>query len=62
MKPDFGSLTLSSLNFNKQVSVNTPDMIKALAKRMLDNGIRPELEAFDLGMINYAVTLSERSL
>jgi uncharacterized protein (DUF849 family) len=54
LKPDFGSLTLSSLNFNKQASVNDPDMIKALAKKMMDNGIRPELEAFDLGMINYA--------
>ena len=32
LKPDLGSLTLSSLNFNKQASINTPDMIKALAK------------------------------
>jgi uncharacterized protein (DUF849 family) len=54
LKPDFGSLTLSSLNFNKQASVNEPDMIKALARKMNDNKIRPELEAFDLGMINYA--------
>jgi 3-keto-5-aminohexanoate cleavage enzyme len=54
VKPDFGSLTLSSLNFNKQASINAPDMIKALAQKMQDNNIRPELEAFDLGMINYA--------
>jgi uncharacterized protein (DUF849 family) len=53
-KPDMGSLTLSSLNFNKQASINTPEMIQMLAKKMLDNGIKPELEAFDLGMINYA--------
>ena len=61
-KPDFGSLTLSSLNFNKQASINSPDMIKALAKKMLDNGIRPELEAFDLGMINYAHYLIKKGL
>jgi 3-keto-5-aminohexanoate cleavage enzyme len=61
-KPDMGSLTLSSLNFNKQASINAPDMIKALARKMLDNGIRPELEAFDLGMINYAIYLMERGL
>jgi uncharacterized protein (DUF849 family) len=54
LKPDFGSLTLSSLNFNKQVSINSPDMIKALASKMLQRNIRPELEVFDLGMINYA--------
>jgi uncharacterized protein (DUF849 family) len=54
VKPDFGSLTLSSLNFNKQASVNSPQMIQALAKMMMENHIRPELEVFDLGMINYA--------
>ena len=61
-KPDFGILTLSSLNFNKQASLNAPDMIKALAQKMLDNNIRPELEAFDLGMINYAIYLISKGL
>ena len=61
-KPDFGSLTLSSLNFNKQASINSPQMIKALAGKMLENGIRPELEAFDLGMINYAHYLIKKEL
>src|SRR4030042_2360755 len=54
VKPDFGSLTLSSLNFNKQASINTPQTIQLLAGKMLEKKIRPELEAFDLGMINYA--------
>lgn len=62
LKPDFGSLTLSSLNFNKEASINTPEMIQALAKKMLDNGIKPELEVFDLGMINYAHYLIEKGL
>jgi len=62
LKPDFGSLTLSSLNFNKQVSINPPQMIQALAKKMLDNNIRPEMEAFDLGMINYAKYLINKDL
>jgi uncharacterized protein (DUF849 family) len=62
LKPDFGSLTLSSLNFNKQASINSPQMIKDLAKKMLENNIRAELEAFDLGMINYAKYLIHRDL
>ncbi|MDP2653356.1 MAG: 3-keto-5-aminohexanoate cleavage protein [Candidatus Omnitrophota bacterium] len=62
LKPDFGSLTLSSLNFNKQASINSPEMIQALAKKMLDNGIKPELEVFDLGMINYAHYLIQKGL
>jgi uncharacterized protein (DUF849 family) len=62
LKPDFGSLTLSSLNFNNQVSINSPQMIQDLAEKMLQNGIRPELEAFDLGMINYARYLIKKDL
>ena len=61
-KPDFGSLTLSSLNFNKQASINEPDMIINLAQKMMDRGIRPELEVFDLGMINYAKYLIRKGL
>jgi len=62
LRPDMASLTLSSLNFNRQASINEPDTIKALARKMLQNRIRPELEAFDLGMINYAKYLLERKL
>ena len=62
VKPDFASLTLSSLNFNKQASVNEPQMIMDLARKMKASDIRPELEAFDLGMINYAHYLIKKKL
>ncbi|KQC11619.1 MAG: hypothetical protein APR62_09465 [Smithella sp. SDB] len=62
LKPDMASLTLSSLNFNKTSSVNTPDLIQALAKKMLKKNIKPELEAFDVGMINYAKYLIKKGL
>ncbi len=62
VKPDMASLTLSSLNFNRQVSVNSPQMIQKLARKMRDNGIKPELEAFDIGMINYAKYLHKKGL
>jgi uncharacterized protein (DUF849 family) len=62
LRPDMASLTLSSLNFNKTASVNTPDMIQALAKKMLKKNIKPELEAFDVGMINYAKYLIKKGL
>jgi len=62
LKPDMGSLTLSSLNFNKTASVNAPDMIANLARIMKEKGIVPELEAFDIGMINYAKYLERKEL
>lgn len=62
LKPDMGSLTLSSLNFNQIASINAPDMIQALAREMKSRGILPELEAFDAGMINYAKYLEGKGL
>ncbi len=62
LKPDMGSLTLSSLNFNQVASVNPPDMIQALADEMKSRGILAELEAFDSGMINYAKYLERKGL
>jgi len=61
-KPDMGSLTLSSVNFNSVASINDPRMIQALAREMICRGIMPELEAFDAGMINYAKYLERKSL
>jgi len=62
LKPDFGSLTLSSLNFNKQANINSPQMIQDLARKMMEKGIKAELEAFDLGMINYSKYLIQKGL
>lgn len=61
-KPDMASLTLSSLNFNKIASINSPDMIKRLATKMLERDIKPELEVFDVGMVNYAHYLIRKGL
>lgn len=61
-KPDMASLTLSSLNFNKIASVNSPEIIIKLAEKMLKNGIKAELEVFDVGMVNYAKYLIKKGL
>lgn len=62
LKPDMGSLTLSSLNFNRKDSLNSPKMIQSLASKMKQRGILAELEAFDAGMINYAKYLEKKEL
>lgn len=61
-KPEMASLTLGSLNFPGQASVNEPSMIQALARRMNERGIVPELEVFDFGMLDYAKYLIEREI
>ena len=62
LKPDMGSLTLSSLNFNRVASVNSPEMILKLANEMKSRGILAELEAFDAGMINYGKYLERKGI
>jgi 3-keto-5-aminohexanoate cleavage enzyme len=53
-RPEMASLTLGSLNFPKQASINAPDTIKGLAAHMAERGIVPEWEIFELGMIDFA--------
>ncbi len=61
-KPDMASLTLGSLNFRDVASVNSPQMIRALAERMAAAAIRPELEVFDSGMAYFAHVLHAEGL
>lgn len=62
LRPDMGSLTLSSLNFTAQASTNSPEMIQQLALKMLEEGVRPELEVFDLGMLHYGHYLIRKGI
>ncbi len=61
-RPDMASLTLGSLNFLTKASVNTIEMVERLAMLMKEQGIKPELEVFDLGMINLARYLERHGL
>jgi uncharacterized protein (DUF849 family) len=61
-KPDMGSLTVSSMNFSDEASVNSPETVEALVEAMRERGVLPEIEAFDLGMVNYADYLAERGV
>ena len=62
LKPDFASLSLGSMNFPTQASVNEPKMIQDLATTMKQRGIVPELELFEVGMADYARYLIGRGV
>ena len=62
VKPDMASLTLGSMNFPREASVNSPQTIQGLAERMRERGIVPELEVFDAGMLDYADYLIGRGV
>lgn len=59
---EMASLNCGSCNFREGVYINTPEDIQYWAQKMLAANIKPNLVAFDLGMINNAVTLKKRGL
>lgn len=61
-QPEMASLTLGSLNFAREASVTDPQTIKSLALSMRERGIMPELECFELGMVEQMRFLIERGI
>jgi uncharacterized protein (DUF849 family) len=59
LKPDMASLATGSCNFPTRVYDNSPELIDSLASQMLEHGVKPEVEAFDLSMIFSAVEMEK---
>ena len=62
LKPDMASLATGSVNFPTNIYENPPDFINGLARTMLKNNIKPEVEVFDLAMLYNAISLMEQKL
>ncbi len=62
LKPEMASLTTGSVNFPSSVYANSPDLIKGLATDMKTHGIKPEVEVFDVSMIQNALNLADQGL
>lgn len=61
-RPDMASLTLGSMNFLTNASTNTIEMVERLAMAMKEQNVKPELEVFDLGMLNLARYLERNGI
>jgi 3-keto-5-aminohexanoate cleavage enzyme len=59
LKPDMASLTTGSVNFPNMIYENPPELIDQLAGEMLNRGIKPEIEVFDLAMLYAALRMGE---
>lgn len=60
--PELASLTVGSMNFATGPSINAPDTITELAKRIYAAGARPELEIFEPGFAHMARVLADRGV
>lgn len=62
LKPELCSFDLGSMNFRDRVFVNPPEWAEAGTKCMQENGVKPEIEAFDVGHIYQAIDLIQKGL
>lgn len=62
LKPEMASLTTGTVNFGRGVFMNPPELIEQFAQTMVENGVVPEIEAFDLGHIDNALALVKKGI
>jgi 3-oxoadipate:acetyl-CoA acetyltransferase len=62
LKPDMASLATGSVNFPSIVYENHTALVEDLASKMKDNGIKPEIEVFDLSHLHGARRLADQGL
>ncbi len=61
LNPEMATLDCGTLNFGgDEVFMNTENTIKYFGDRMIERGIKPELEVFDKSMIDMALRLHKR--
>ena len=62
--PEICTLDAGTLNFgdNSVLAVNTPNDLRKAAKRLKEIGVKPEVEAFDLGNMWFGAQLYEEGL
>jgi 3-keto-5-aminohexanoate cleavage enzyme len=61
-RPDMATLTTGSVNFGDEVFSNPRPLVREIARRIRALGIRPEIECFDVGMVEEAEALARDGL
>jgi 3-keto-5-aminohexanoate cleavage enzyme len=62
LNPELVSFDAGSINMGEHVFLNLPEFLEALAKETLERGIKPELEAFEVGMVYTCLRYLEKGL
>jgi len=62
LQPELVSFDAGSINMGENVFLNPPEFLEALAKETAAQGIKPELEIFEAGMVVTCLRLLDRGL
>ncbi|MBU3154930.1 3-keto-5-aminohexanoate cleavage protein [Clostridium estertheticum] len=61
LRPEMATLDAGTCNFGgDDIFVNTENTIKEFGERMIESGVKPEIEVFDKGMIDMAIRLQKK--
>ena len=61
-RPDMATLTTGTVNFGEGVFMNNRQLVETFARRLRESGIVPEIEIFDVGMLDEAMRLRSMGL
>src|SRR5438132_10534355 len=61
-QPDMATLTTGTVNFGEGVFMNNRKLVQTFAHRLRQHGIVPEIEIFDMGMLDEAMRLRSMEL
>jgi 3-keto-5-aminohexanoate cleavage enzyme len=62
LSPELASFDAGSMNLGGLLFANPPDFLELMARRMLEKGVKPELEIFDAGMIGNCLALADKDV
>lgn len=62
LKPDMATLTTGTVNFGDDVFMNSLPMVREIASRLRHFGVRPEIEVFEVGMLDTAIDMVRKGL
>jgi len=64
LRPDIATLDCGTINFSdtNYIYVQTPNMLRKMARRYQEIGVKPEMEVFDLGHLRFANQLVQEGI
>lgn len=60
LMPEMATLDCGTCNFGDDIFVNDMPTMRAFGKRMIENGIKPEYECFEMGHLDTILTMAKK--
>jgi uncharacterized protein (DUF849 family) len=62
LRPEICTIDCGSMNFGANIAINRTADLERMCRHVMEWGVKPELEVFDMGQVGIALTLIERGV